>query len=82
MRWWKHYSLTSADSIWARPGKMMWIIYPHHAGERTLAPVREYTSERYLNFGIGAQPRSGRMAYSAAKSTTAGLASMNWIVLL
>ena len=26
------------------------IIYPHHAGEKTLNPVKEYTSERFRNF--------------------------------
>lgn len=54
------------------------IIYPHHAGERTLAPVREYTSERYLNFGRGATTL-GQDGVFSREINYCGLASMNWM---
>ncbi|HOL50647.1 MAG TPA: DUF6259 domain-containing protein [Bacillota bacterium] len=54
------------------------IIYPHHAGERTLAPVREYTTERYLGFGRGATTR-GKDGVFSREINYCGLASMDWM---
>lgn len=54
-----------------------YIIYPHHAGERTKNPIKEYTSERYLTF-----PRAGTVQknnYYVREINYCGLASMTWM---
>lgn len=53
------------------------IIYPHHAGEKTLNPVAEYTSERYLNFWR-ANSRLEDGIY-VREINYCGLASMMWM---
>ena len=53
------------------------VIYPHHAGEKTLNPVEEYTSVRYLNFR-----RAGTKLLEGIYSREinyCGLASMMWM---
>jgi hypothetical protein len=54
------------------------MIYPHHAGEKTLAPVREYTSERYLGFWRAGTKR-GNDGVFFREINYCGLASMNWM---
>ena len=53
------------------------IIYPHHAGEKTLNPVQEYASERYKNFWR-ANSRLEDGVYSR-EINYCGLASMMWM---
>jgi len=53
------------------------LIYPHHAGEKTVAPIREYTSERYLNFGRAQTHRDGDLFWR--EINYCGLASMMWL---
>ncbi len=54
------------------------MIYPHHAGEKTQAPIEEYTTPRYLNFGRAQSIRDGNGVYSR-EINYCGLASMNWM---
>lgn len=54
------------------------MIYPHHAGEKTLAPIREYTSERHLNFWR-AETKRGEDGVFFREINYCGLASMNWM---
>jgi hypothetical protein len=54
------------------------MIYPHHAGEKTLAPVREYVSERYLGFWR-ARTKRGEDGVFFREINYCGLASMNWM---
>ena len=53
------------------------LIYPHHAGERTVAPIREYTSDRYLHFGRAQTHRQGDLYWR--EIPYCGLASMMWL---
>jgi hypothetical protein len=53
------------------------IIYPHHAGEKTINPICEYASERYKNFGR-ASSRFEAGVYSR-EINYCGLASMMWM---
>jgi hypothetical protein len=53
------------------------IIYPHHAGEKTLAPISEYVSERYLHLS-----RAGTLPVGdhwQREINYCGLASMQWM---
>ena len=54
------------------------MIYPHHAGERTQAPIEEYTTPRYLGFGRAQTVRSCDGVFSR-EINYCGLASMNWM---
>jgi hypothetical protein len=54
------------------------MIYPHHAGEKTLAPIEEYTTPRYLGFGR-AQTVRGEDGVFSREINYCGLASMNWM---
>jgi len=53
------------------------IIYPHHAGEKTLAPIKKYTSERYLNFFRAETVKDGSIFFR--EINYCGLASMSWL---
>ena len=54
------------------------MIYPHHAGEKTQAPIEEYTTPRYLGFGR-AQTVCGEDGVFFREINYCGLASMNWM---
>ncbi len=54
------------------------MIYPHHAGEKTQAPIEEYTTPRYLGFGR-AQSIRGEDGVYYREINYCGLASMNWM---
>lgn len=53
------------------------LIYPHHAGERTPAPIREYASQRYLHFWRAQTHREGDLYWR--EINYCGLASMMWL---
>lgn len=53
------------------------IIYPHHAGEKTVAPIKEYTTDRYLNFSRGQTNLDGQVYHR--EINYCGLASMSWM---
>lgn len=54
-----------------------WIVYPHHAGEKTGNPIREYASARYLGFSR-AETRVEDGVFSR-EINYCGLASMMWM---
>lgn len=54
------------------------IIYPHHAGERTIAPVTEYTSERFKSFWRAGTKQDEQGTYYR-EINYCGLASMMWM---
>lgn len=53
------------------------IVYPHHAGELTINPIEEYTSERFKSFWR-AQSIPEEKGYSR-EINYCGLASMQWL---
>ncbi len=53
------------------------IIYPHHAGEKTVAPAREYTSERFQSFSRAQTQKDGDIWQR--EINYCGLASMTWM---
>ncbi|MEG0944573.1 MAG: DUF6259 domain-containing protein [Angelakisella sp.] len=53
------------------------ILYPHHAGERTVNPVEQYATERYLGFWRG-QSVLSEGVYTR-EMNYCGLASMSWM---
>ncbi len=54
-------------------------LYPHHAGERTVAPVREYASERFASFWRAAVHRDDADGCYWREINYCGLASMQWM---
>ncbi|MCL4514186.1 MAG: DUF6259 domain-containing protein [Firmicutes bacterium] len=54
------------------------IVYPHHAGEKTVNPVEKYPSARYLNFSRANTVKEADGAYSR-EINYCGLASMMWM---
>jgi hypothetical protein len=54
-----------------------YLVYPHHAGEKTLNPAEVYASERYLQFDRAGSQRKG--AFYAREINYCGLASMMWM---
>ncbi|MGE5577882.1 MAG: DUF6259 domain-containing protein, partial [Syntrophothermus sp.] len=54
------------------------IVYPHHAGERTVNPAEEYATERYLTFGRAGSVKEAAGHYSR-EINYCGLASMMWL---
>lgn len=53
------------------------IIYPHHAGEKTVNPIERYVSDRYINFGRAQTKKDGDIFYR--EINYCGLASMSWM---
>lgn len=53
------------------------ILYPQHAGEKTLAPVREYTSERFMSFWRSKTHQTPEGWWR--EINYCGLASMQWM---
>jgi len=53
------------------------VIYPHHAGEKTLNPVEAYTSDRFMNFWRADTNIEGNVYYR--EINYCGLASMMWM---
>ncbi|MFH1926582.1 MAG: DUF6259 domain-containing protein [Chloroflexota bacterium] len=53
------------------------LIYPHHAGEKTVSPIREYVSERFLNFWRAQTRQQGDLWWR--EINYCGLASMMWM---
>jgi hypothetical protein len=53
------------------------IVYPHHAGEQTVAPAREYVSERFLGFDRAETRRE--TGFWSREINYCGLASMQWM---
>jgi hypothetical protein len=53
------------------------IIYPHHAGEKTVSPVSTYVSERFLNFSRAQTLAVGD--HWKREINYCGLASMQWM---
>jgi len=54
-----------------------YIIFPHHAGEKTKNPVKEYTSERFKNFWRAQTLQEDNLFYR--EINYCGLASMDWM---
>ncbi|MBE3575756.1 MAG: hypothetical protein IMW99_09975 [Firmicutes bacterium] len=53
------------------------LVYPHHAGELTVNPVREYSSPRFEGFSRAASVRQG--GQWVREIPYCGLASMQWL---
>lgn len=53
------------------------IIYPHHAGEKTIAPIKNYTTEKYMNFSRAQTYKENEVFFR--EINYCGLASMNWM---
>ena len=53
------------------------LIYPHHAGEKIIAPARTLASDRYLNFGRAQTHAENGMWWR--EINYCGLASMMWM---
>lgn len=53
------------------------VIYPHHAGEKTLNPIVEYTGERHMNFWRANTKLEDKVYYR--EINYCGLASMMWM---
>jgi hypothetical protein len=53
------------------------LIYPHHAGEKTINPIKAYASDRYLNFSRAQTMKDGDIFYR--EINYCGLASMSWM---
>jgi len=53
------------------------IIYPHHAGEKTIDPIETYTTEKYLSFSRAQTYKEDGMFFR--EINYCGLASMNWV---
>jgi hypothetical protein len=53
------------------------MIYPHHAGEKTINPIETYTGNRYLNFSRAQTMKDGDIFYR--EINYCGLASMSWM---
>ncbi len=53
------------------------ILYPHHAGEKTVAPIREYTSPRFTGFSRAETCKEGDLW--SREINYCGLASMMWM---
>lgn len=57
------------------------LLYPHHAGERTEAPAREYASQRFAGFWRAAVSRDPVDGAYWREINYCGLASMQWMYL-
>ena len=55
------------------------IIYPHHAGEKTINPVEQYASDKYLKFWRAESRKEDD--YYCREINYCGLASMSWMYL-
>lgn len=53
------------------------IIYPHHAGEKTINPIETYTSHRYIDFSRAQTIKEEDIFYR--EINYCGLASMSWM---
>jgi len=53
------------------------MIYPHHAGEKTVNPIETYTGDRHLNFSRAQTMKDNDMYFR--EINYCGLASMSWM---